>query len=839
MKRFVALLNHYLLISLVLSFITGIVLQNDLSLSDATALRGSLFFLGLSLFYPQRTPLARIVPLLITVCFLGMLHGATSSTRILSPTSLFSKITQQEDGVLTGTLWAMPLFDGKKTKVLIRVHSLRLRHQKVFFPVSGNLQLSLMGDWPPSLLPGDELVIRANLRRPAPPGNPGEFDYAKFLQEEGINVVGWIASPAHLHLLEQQDTWYHTLRFIPQRMRLTIREYIMNTLPPRQAGIYRALLIGDRAGLRPREEELFKATGIYHILAISGLHLSLVASSLFVVFYWLSRRSSSLMLHLSAKKLSLLLTIPPLCGYALLAGAGTPVLRSLIMVVLFILSFCVERRHSGFTTLSVAALIILLLNPLSLFTTSFQLSFAAVASLIIIQPRLIALLTDPPHGAPSNQTNHIRRLGRWIGAALLVSATAMIGTFPLLLSSFNRIAPMGPVANLLIEPLLCLWSLPLGLLSLLAATISPDLGTWLLQSGAMGITAAMAVANFLTTLPFSTLWLPTPSAILVLLYYLCLGSCFFSSAPRSGLLLFLIVASLFFWSPASPLRHHSRTSELVFLDVGQGSCTLLTLPDGTNALIDGGGRASQKWGVGRRVIAPYLWSRGISHLDAIIITHPDADHYNGIPFILRRFHPDTLWINGRKGHRQDYSQLLELARRLTIQIKIPAEKGQVLLAGGGALLRNIENPSPLDPTSLASSPARATNDQGLILLFTGRNKILSCLFPGDISTSVEDYLLKMTGGRGLQSTLLLAAHHGSETSNSPRFLRRLNPECIVVSAGDTRPLLFPSPRLRRYCAQEGIPLLDTAALGAITFTGDGERLIQSHFAGQGKDPRIP
>ena len=260
-----------------------------------------------------------------------------------------------------------------------------------------------------------------------------------------------------------------------------------------------------------------------YIIAISGLHLSIVASCLFVIFYWLARRSEYLMLRLSCKKLALLATIPPLCCYALLAGTQTPVLRALIMVVIFILSFCVERKRSPFTTLSFAALLILLINPKTLFTISFQLSFAAVASLILILPRLISII-QKRDAKNDNSSRHIfRTITRWITAALLVSIVATIGTAPLLINSFNRISTVGPFANLVLEPLLCLWSLPLGLLSIPILFISPPIGEWLLQIGGIGITAAMTITDYLAGLGFTTLWLPTPSLALIVLYFITLS----------------------------------------------------------------------------------------------------------------------------------------------------------------------------------------------------------------------------------------------------------------------------------------------------------------------------
>lgn len=829
MKRFGILLNHYLLISLTLAFIAGIVLQQTSPLAPLPAILFSILFLTLALLYHKKLRPGKFAAvLLLAAVFLGFLHAANFADQALLETHIYSRITQEEDAVLTGTLYSMPLFDGKKSTVIIKSRHLRLQHEEYFSSVQGLIQLHLKDVWPPSLLPGDELVIRTRLSRPYRFGNPGGFDYPAFLDAKNIKIVGRISSTAHIGSLEHESSWLHSLSYFPERIRLSLKERINKTFPEQQAGLYRALLIGDRSGLNKNQLESFKSAGVFHILAISGLHLSLVASSLFIIFYWLARRSRYLMLRISCKKLALLATIPPLCGYALLAGAQTPVLRSLIMVVMFILSFCVQRQRSPFTTLSFAALIILLINPKTLFTVSFQLSFAAVAALIIILPKLISMvdLGDVPN---DNWPRHFFRIiTSWISAALLISIAATVGTAPLLINSFNRISTVGPVANLIIEPLLCLWSLPMGLLAIPFLFISPHLGEWLLQTGGIGITAAMSVADFLAALRFSTLWLATPSLVLILLYYLSLCCCIFYFSPRKSVPLFILVCGLFFFPPHSFLERYTTESELVFLDVGQGSSTLLSFPGGKKALIDGGGSSSEKFNVGESIIAPYLWYRGITHLDAVIITHQDSDHFNGIPFILRRFKPETLWINGNDGHGQEYDDLLSLAGDLNIEIKTP-EKNQVLMTANGAVLQNIGNPFLDGENNFTARTGIASNEESLILQFTGIQQELSCLFPGDISSKVEGELIKNNRKNRLRSSFLLAPHHGSKTSNSPLFLKSVDPEQIVVSAGSFRPLLFPSPELRSYCEEKEIPLLNTSELGAITIRTNGDKLEIHHF----------
>ena len=391
-----------------------------------------------------------------------------------------------------------------------------------------------------------------------------------------------------------------------------------------------------------------------------------------------------------------------------------------------------------------------------------------------------------------------------------------IGTAPLLLYYFNRFSVVGLIANLPIESLICLWSLPLGFLACLLIFIMPTAAALLLHLGATGLVLSLKLATFFNDLPFSTLWLPTPPPSLIVFYYaailVAISTIVVSKAARIlALGAWILIVSLFFLPPAELLKGRISSSEITFLDVGQGSSTFLQLPTGKRILIDGGGSESPTFNTGEDIIAPFLWQRGIKQLDAIIITHPDADHYNGIPFLLQRFRPKTLWINDRSGHDKAWHQMLALADALHIEVKIP-EAGELLIRGGETEVVNLTNPD--------EAKGVRSNDQSLILRFEDAGHgYFSCFFPGDISHKMEAQLI--ADNIPLQSTLLLSPHHGSSTSNSELFLKAVNPQTMVVSAGRFRPDNFPTPEVRKRCRELGIKMLITAEQGAITFSGEG------------------
>jgi len=815
-KKLCQYAEHYLLLSVSLSFLVGILLYHFFPAAPYVALTVTLFFFIPTLLPRQKTGSQKtLFFLLLLVMSLGYYRMAAHSQRFLQESHLYSSIKQETDVVISGTLHSMVLFDGEKSTILLKSKLMRNKENSSFVPVTGLLQISLKDKFPEQYKPGDELLLRCTLSHPYTFANPGGFDYPAFLAAKDIAIVGRLGSTAHIQPLQHEKKLLHTLRYLPERLRCDIRDYLNNHFAPEEAAIYRALLIGDRSGISKNRFESFKASGVVHIFAISGIHLSLVATVLFLLFYWFFRRFSYLLLHYSCKKLALLATLPFLTIYALLAGAQTPVLRSLIMVTLFIAAFCVQRQRSPFTILSCAALLILIVNPSSLFTVSFQLSFFAVASLILLVPELQRFLQNTDQNTLTSNAPYSKII-RWILAALLVSTVATLGTAPLLLHYFNRISTVGPLANLLLEPLLCLWSLPLGLLATVFISIAPPLADFLFSFGEIGIKAALSLSDFFATLPFSTLWFATPSAGLVLCYYLALLLCLYKYSAKT-LFSFLLICSLFFFPPRSLLHSFKDTTELVFLDVGQGSSTFINLPHGRTILIDGGGASSRKFNIGESVIAPYLWHNGFTRLDTILISHPDADHYNAVPFLLKRFRPKTLWINGDSGHDQRYSNLLELAETLGTRIQICA-KEQIIFAEDNIMLQNIHNPLQFDDSAVS-------NDRSIILRFSQDQ--FSCILSGDITRRVEQKLLQQ--GSNVEADILLAPHHGSKTSNSYSFLKKVNPRQIIVSAGRFRPDNFPSKSLRAYCSTNGIPLLNTATTGAITVSVENEKTTLSSF----------
>lgn len=756
--------------------------------------------------------------------YLGLIGSATPA----NDQHLYHLVSGTEDVVVTGYLKGMPSFDGTTTRAIISASTLQKKTESKLHRTHGTIVLRMRFPWPVELEPGAKVAIRATLHPPSHYNTPGSFDYPAYLARKGIWLTGYVRSPAQITELACSATLSETMSTFPERLRNRIGQLLDFHLPADISGLYRALLLGDRSRVAPETLEAFKMSGTMHILAISGIHMSLIALLLFALFYWLLRRSVWLILRINTRKAAGILCLPILLCYALLAGLNTPVLRACIMSCLVIFAYCTDRPKTVSPLIALAVLLLLTANPQSLYTVSFQLTFAAFSAIMMISPVVNKYLLKNAIKEPGLKKT-IVTISRWAFSGLAVSSIAVLATAPILIYHFHRLPLLGPLTNLVIEPFICLWALPAGFFALPLLFLQPDLALLILQFGAVGLKIGLAAAYFFASLPHAAIWRPPPSDMLLLCYYATLFLSLLSFQHPPGKMFARVVAPSSFalcltavlLSPPSLVTSQKNRAMLIhFLDVGQGSATLVELANDRKILIDGGGSAFALDSVGQSVIAPFLWKNGIHKLDAIVITHADSDHSNGLPFILEHFTPDILWSSTELASEGNYGQLLNLARRNGVKIETP-QKGDILFGqdtAGEAFLVCLKNFSNLHHPG--------TNNSGIVVALTVAGQTTAeqkfapgkfqLIFPGDIEKALEHELIGQIPASA--RNFLLASHHGSAGSNSKSFLQHVAPALIVASAGRSRSAYFPAQELRDYCAAHQIPLLVTAEHGTIRVT---------------------
>lgn len=812
--NFFAYPRSHILIAVTVSYILGILLSLSLSIPYYIYL---LFFVSIVLAFSFTLHRNEKIPLIIALLFflgIGLYSGEQSRLPPDSPLHISNYTGDDEEFVLIGTVQRLYGHNGTSSRCDVEVHSVRTVSNN-FTKTQGKVRFTLLNIFPVNILPGDAVAIRAKLRKPNPPLIPGGFHYPAYLANRDIYVTGFISSPLHIQKVvryRNKTNIFQTLRYWPETLRTRINGFIDANLKGDTAAIYKALLTGDRSSVSPQVIEHFKGAGVLHILAISGLHMSLLGVCIYGACFYLLRRSTFLIHRINTRKTAAILCILPLLFYTLIAGAKTPVFRSFIMSLVVILAICYGRKHSFGSLLACAALVILLISPEELTTPSFQLSFAAVLAIAAAVPYVEKATGTLTKSIPNKRLSATLK---WVVAGVMISMAATLGTAPLLMYHFNRISSVGIAANLVVEPLLCLWSLILGFIAIVFMFVWQSAAVILLQLGGMGITLAGEATAFFYQLPHSSIFLPSPSLYHIGVYYLCLCVFFFlkdvSFKPKMAFTTFFFLVFLIMFVPVKELTKEKQTESILsFLAVGHGSSTLIEMPGGKRILIDAGALSSPGYDVGKRAIAPFLLTRGITQIDDIVITHPDSDHYNGAAFLIQHFNVDNIWVSTKKSQEKGWRQLLNTATAAGTQV-ILGKSQQYIANTNTSALKVMAN-------TAGNRVSRPDNDLGLVLKYS--HKDFSVIFPGDISAEVENELVK--NELDLRADLLLAAHHGSASSNSRQFLESVKPGLVLVSSSRSSSFAFPSAEVARRCRQLGIALVPLNRLGTVTIATQAE-----------------
>lgn len=771
---------------------------------------------------PRLRPLATL-PFFFLV---GLLHTHQALQPVSDPNHIASIISGPAKVTLIGRILTLAENNGERTRFELDCESMLLHDsskRSQFRMVHGKVLLSVQGSVDPQFLPGKTIMAIATVDRIRNYQTPGAFNYRLQMATKGLFCSGWIQSPRELMLVEEpfRSAWC-TLFAVPERIRQHTADFLNTHFDRQTAGFYQALLIGSMVNVPPQHMEAFKENGCFHVLSISGLHLSLLGLFCVGLFTFLLKRSTWLLLHTHVPTLALMLTAPVLLLYTFIAGFNIPAIRALATALLVLFAVVLRRQRSLIHLIAAAALVVLALTPLALFTASFQLSFAAVLAINLVYPRLPVFIA--PRDITPNRIPPTVMVLRFLQSMLYVSLAATAGTLPILLYHFNRFSLIGPVMNLLIEPLLCLWALPCGLLAIPLIPVFPDLAHLFFLIGRPGIDLSVWLAEAVAGFPFASIWTITPTFGEIVLYFLILFILLRPEKTTPKLALALGLITLLTFSFTLSLWHKETNREVVvnFLDLGQGTSTLVQLPDGTNILIDGGGYQTEQFDPGQSLIAPFLWRNRIWRIDDLIITHPHQDHYNGLAFVAARFRPRRLLVNGDNGEEPSYNMLLQTASK------------------EGALLQtarvgdNLHQDHNLTFTCmgmnglLENNAVWSTNDRSLVFRLQYGSR--SFLFPADISIASENKLIEHDNL--LRSDVLLAPHHGSRTSGGKEFLAAVNPALIVVSTSSRRQATLPAPEHLKLWQQKKILPLTTAQVGTISCRTDGKVAHISTFTGE-------
>lgn len=644
-------------------------------------------------------------------------------------------------------------------------------------------------DDPCRLLPGCRVRVAARLRLPASFGNPGSLDRRSFLASRGIAATGRAPSARLLEVLAPPG--------IPQRWLSRLRRSWRDRLESAfhlagmsiDAGTAVALAVGDRSGILPERARALREAGTAHLLALSGFHVALVAGILFLALGACTRRRA-LRLAAAAGGLALYLSF---------AGGMPPVRRAVNAALLALGGRLAGRTPDGITVVGAVFVAVAVRAPARIHDASLQLSFVAAAALVLRAARLAGRLRGPA----------------WVTFPLAANAVALMAVTPLGAALFNRVTPGALVANLVASPLMgwgfvaSLMIPPATLLPRLLATlgvdIHPDLGpgTLLAASAAWAFRGATWISAAVASLPGASYLVVTPRWPTVFLATALGGLAGSRGLGRRARLVSVAASALLTLVIALPLEaprgRRAGIMAATFLDVGQGSSTLIETPGGKRLLVDAGGFARSSFDVGELVVGRALLSMGIRRVDAVAISHEDFDHAGGVPAILRGFPGSEIWIGAGGGHRRFVEETIQLGRERGRVIRLLGEGSSFRF--GGAMVRAF-NPRRHPETD---SP----NERSLVLELRAGGR--SILMTGDIGFTTEERI-----SRNLNRVdLLQVAHHGSGGSTSSAFAAAVRPRWAVISCGRRNRYGHPKPDVLRRLGATRARLLRTDTHGAI------------------------
>ncbi len=545
--------------------------------------------------------------------------------------------------IIEGTIYRPP-------KIQFNMASFPIHAEKIFLTkkirrVKINLLLKIYG-YNGDLIVGERIRFPAKLKEFENFNNPGNFDYRFYMKSRGLSLVAIVSDGRYVVPMGEGNLGFPGS--ILEKARGPLRKFFHERLSKTTSPIYTALILGERQDLTSKLREPFDRSGVSHIMAVSGLHLGLVAWLFFVSIKWLLSLSYRVTLMTDIRRLAAIITTVPIIAYALLTGLHISTQRAMVMVLVFLWSFIIGREKDVWSSLSLAALIILTLNGDALFTVSFQLSFIAVAGILWLAPLIFSRIAKFKKDKEFfNKGQILHSILTYTIGLIAVTTAATIMTIPLIAHHFHRFSIVALPANLTIVPIIGLWVIPLGLLSSISVLLSSTLAAFLLSLGEFGLNLAISLVQFWSDIPWSSIWVIRPNWLeMVLLYGVFFLSLNFKLSRLYQILLLLFLFVFFMDSGWCVYKVRCNSNlRVTILDAGKGDVSLIQFPGKEKILITHNAFGQNGFNLGRIVVAPYLWHEKIQRIDHLFLSSAQAHQTENLQFMINNFHPKEVSFN--------------------------------------------------------------------------------------------------------------------------------------------------------------------------------------------------
>lgn len=606
--------------------------------------------------------------------------------------------------------------------------------------------------------------------------NPGSFDEKKYLLIR--NVIGKVK--ANKINIESKNKDTHVFK--------KTRDYYGNMfekiMPWDEAQIMKSMLIGDKTFLSPQTKELYQQVGISHILAISGLHISIISGML----WWVLNKLKF------PNNMQVTIILVTLWGYAAVIGFSISITRAVIMTTVILIGKLLDEKSDKITSLCFAGLILLVYRNLYLWDIGFQLSFGAVASLILLKPPLDKIFIIP------------ERIRKYITPLLAVT----IGTTPIMAYYYYIVSPIGIVANLLLIPALSI-AVIIGFVAMLVYPIHILIAKWLIGGAYYILCTTKHISNLVLKIPFATIIIGRPSWLEIIAYILFFSIIIFylnsyleqRKVIKNKIIIFCILLLMV----TLVKRTYPQNLQVTFLDVGQGDCIVIETPYHKTFIIDGGNKGNGK------KIEQFLKYKGIRDVDAIILSHAHSDHMSGLQELILRYPTQKIFLSEIPIEDEPFIEFYDTIRSRDIPIYNLSSED--FIKDNNILLECIY------PIKGIKTPSGNNSSAVVVLTY----KDVSYYFTGDIESPYEEILTKYIQNNIIN--VLKVPHHGSNTSSTQSLIGHVMPDIAVISCGKSNIYGHPHEEVLARYINNDIPIMETKDVGAIIMRSNGKKVLVS------------
>lgn len=718
------------------AFATGLLFQFLFPINTSTYILTLLIlivFIFVSYYFVKRSLFLQIFLVLAISC-IGALYLTMKQEN--EPFYPF-EVPKIRNAKIIATIEKIDLL--KKSKISIEINIISVNNKEFENSISSKFLCNMWKDTTRSLELiytnleiGNTISFIGTIKKARDQRNPGEFNYEKYLLQKGISGIISCYKIESLKIINTEEDYISNLIF---DIRKNIYARINTLFNEKSSALIKGIILADRSDINYEIKKTFINTGVIHVLAVSGLHVGFITLLFFLIFGRFDLR------------IDYGLTILGIICFLIITGGHPSVFRASTMAVVYLLAKLTGRSTNGFNSISIAALIILLINPNELLNPGFLLSFSAVISILIIYPILSEKIANL----------QINGLVKKILLFMSVSFAAQIGTLPFTLVYFNKLSLVSLFANLIVIPIIG-FVVAISLLSLVISVVSIWAASMIASANMMLIDLLFYFVHNVSELSFSFIPIYNFSIYDGIIFYTFLAIILFAVVKfkkRLSLVVLIIFALLsmqhFFSFDNSPLLGNSELS-IIYIDVGQGDSFLIKFPNSKTALIDAG-NATEYFDNGERIILPLLQRLGIKKVDYAFVSHLDSDHYAGFislinQNIISKVYKPKVQKSVKDSIFEDY---------------LTANKIQYDYYSNASI--NIGNCKIyfLNDTSYAEyKNFDSNNKSGIIKIVYGST---SFLFVGDAEKEAEQFMIKRYS-TFLKADVLKVGHHGSNTSSS-------------------------------------------------------------------------